>query len=757
MSRVHALLILLLLAVIAVSCSGSSNPMEPSGDTGTTPAVSRDSSGTSHLWGWYEVTLDPETGAFESVPLRGPAFTANVVGFVDGPPPNLILDIQEIIPGGGYMDIDVNVGLRHPFPGLDMYTGFEVLGVFMGEGSQIYPGDEGFPVAGSDDQQLLNPDGFTRWFNAFEFETAMPLLSYIPGKLGTPGYTPSAHINPYKLYADTIEIEDSAFDALTINKEDRGAFRPGYVNYRNYLLRFPDGAGVTFQYAVVAHWEEPITIPDPPSSLDDFPWSANAIESLAIKVVDNTEAWYVDGTDFGGTISLDVSTANLWHGNGWTVHPFEIEAYSDAYSTPVVVDYSSGIPGDAWFDFTIEFPAETLTSSGQLPIWLEIRYPDFDYTNEFGISNMADGMLTSYFLTYAAISDTPIDQPWIKVLTPDGGEEWNVGSTQEITWDSNLVTGNVMIEYSKDDFVADFNTISADEPNDGLYDWVIPDDVSDMVKVRITSIDDPAVDDESDEYFSIVPAWIEVTTPNGDEIWIITGEYDIEWDTSDGITDVRIDYSTDSGATYPNVITASTENDGVFEWTIPDDPTETAKVRIQTVTGPTAEDESDDVFTITDASDNFLYGMAEVAFTYYANDSGNDNDTMFINLLGLPLTGPYSSGTKVLWYWGHADDYSCDDSGWVSFITSQGYTYESNGDSTLTASHLNNVKMMIVSFMFLSTSDPSFTASEIQVVKDFINGGGVCIVIMDNGGVMGGYGAIDDFLDDLGVDFSAYH
>ena len=67
------------------------------------------------------------------------------------------------------------------------------------------------------------------------------------------------------------------------------------------------------------------------------------------------------------------------------------------------------------------------------------------------------------------------------------------------------VNGSLIIQYSKDDFVSDVQNIALNADNTGSYTWKkVPADYSDKVKVRITSMLNPSVTDESDNYFSIV-------------------------------------------------------------------------------------------------------------------------------------------------------------------------------------------------------------------------------------------------------------
>ncbi len=112
--------------------------------------------------------------------------------------------------------------------------------------------------------------------------------------------------------------------------------------------------------------------------------------------------------------------------------------------------------------------------------------------------------------TVSDISDVnfTIIEPWIEVLTPNGGEEFVAGTAADITWTSN-VPGPVHIRYSKDYFVSDDISIVSWEENDGSYTWdPIPSDFSDTVVVKVIFAGDPSVYDLSDAFFSIAqPGW----------------------------------------------------------------------------------------------------------------------------------------------------------------------------------------------------------------------------------------------------------
>ena len=528
MNRLSLFITVAMLLLLTLSCSSSSGgpvgneieyPLDP---VLTTNNAEQSSQANAYLWGIWDIFIDPEKETIEAVPLRGAAFALNAVGFVDGPPSNLHLTLMNVDHQTGYVDIEVEVGLQHPFPGLNKCTGFDVMGVFLGDGTEAYLGPDGFPIAGDSDQQMSNPDGYTRWFNASEFTAAgvaNAMLGYVPGAKGTPGYTPTAELNPYNYYADGLGTYDDAYDFLVANATGRGSFTPGSINYRFYDIRFPDTTGLKFQYAVVAHWKG-TGLPDP--IIDDFPPEANADEAPVIDVVDTTNAYYEDGV-FGGNVMLNISVLD-WSADCSGVLEYEINCYSDAWSGPFAVNMTPTVSGDNYCTFYAVKTVEVLTSSDPLPVWIEVSYPSLDYTNNFGVTNDAGGELAAYFWTEVAI--IPQTPPWVEVLTPNGGETWPVGSQQEITWDSKYVSGTVVLVYSKDNFATPLH-IASGEDNDGSYMWTIPNDPSTTVKVRVRMTNPSYLGDNSDADFTI-----------GGSGWAET------WGTTDNdiTNDVGVDY-----------------------------------------------------------------------------------------------------------------------------------------------------------------------------------------------------------------------
>jgi len=99
----------------------------------------------------------------------------------------------------------------------------------------------------------------------------------------------------------------------------------------------------------------------------------------------------------------------------------------------------------------------------------------------------------------------------------------------------------------------------------------------------------------------IVPTFVFVTSPNGGENWQPGTSHNITWD-SDGVTNVKIEYSDDNGASW-RVINYETTSDGIYSWTIPYIDSSICLVKITETNG---YDVSNLVFTIAIVYDDFL-------------------------------------------------------------------------------------------------------------------------------------------------------
>ena len=183
--------------------------------------------------------------------------------------------------------------------------------------------------------------------------------------------------------------------------------------------------------------------------------------------------------------------------------------------------------------------------------------------------------------------------------SPNGGEIWQEGTVQQITWESaGIGSSNVKIEYSTDQG-ASFTLISNQTNTDGTnaYNWTVPNTPSTQCLVQITT---NGLSDQSDELFTIKePPQISIITPNGGEEWLGGSQQQIKWETIGvGNFDVSIEYSTDNGSSF-QFIDFYTNKDGVntYNWEVPSNPSNQCLVKVS-VLG--VSDISDSLFTIVE-------------------------------------------------------------------------------------------------------------------------------------------------------------
>ncbi len=93
--------------------------------------------------------------------------------------------------------------------------------------------------------------------------------------------------------------------------------------------------------------------------------------------------------------------------------------------------------------------------------------------------------------------------PFVRIMSPNGGGKWDQFSTRVITWGPN-VTGNVKVELLKGNNV--MLMLENSIPCDSSLIWNIPLDIEtgDDYKIKVTSLDNDTCIDESDKDFSIV-------------------------------------------------------------------------------------------------------------------------------------------------------------------------------------------------------------------------------------------------------------
>jgi hypothetical protein len=280
MAQMRINILIVLLAAMAVGCAARMAVVPDEGSqTGQSVSFGNAPDDQHRLWGEYLWFIDKHHDRIEVVPKRQARLHLNALKFLE----SYCTDCVKItkMKNNGDGTIDVTVRITHPFPDNPEYTGFDVKGILMLNGSHdidwgsydIYPFYEAFHISWKEagDAEILNPDGYTpRWNPSWDSGSSLPVYNYWPGKHSNG--IPSANLNAFKnFYTD----------------EQRHMFRVTGKVERTYHIWLPPGPLVV-GYAVEACWEPPINTPvtDP---INDFPYSANQPEPYYAKLVVNND------------------------------------------------------------------------------------------------------------------------------------------------------------------------------------------------------------------------------------------------------------------------------------------------------------------------------------------------------------------------------------------------------------------------------------------------------------------------------------
>ena len=190
----------------------------------------------------------------------------------------------------------------------------------------------------------------------------------------------------------------------------------------------------------------------------------------------------------------------------------------------------------------------------------------------------------------------------ITVLSPHGGEDWQTGSTNNITWAYAGTVGNkIMIELLKNGTVDSVITKAA-PINKGSYRWTVPADqtAGTDYKIRITSTANPSFTAMSDNNFTVsnssppspsLPS-ITVTSPARNTDWQAGTIHTISWTyTEDPGPEVTIELLDKNKLDSVIATRPIGENgNGSYSWQIPADqePANKYRIKVSSTTGDTS-------------------------------------------------------------------------------------------------------------------------------------------------------------------------
>jgi len=293
-----------------------------------------------------------------------------------------------------------------------------------------------------------------------------------------------------------------------------------------------------------------------------------------------------DVSDAVFTITDSIPTITVISPNGgevWTEgEQHEIKWTSTNFTDPVRIDFGAMVSA-YWINIATNVPNNgsfiwTPKLSDIFPLVPPpvgsakgfIRVAEATKNDPDGIE---DGKAFDWSDDFFTIADST---PQITIISPNGGEVWNVGSQQEIKWTSTNFSDPVNIVLTTFDQIVISGVIAQNVPNTGSYFWTVTTGITDTVQasIRVEEAKIMAtIHDESDSLFTIIDSTprITVISPNGGEVWTVGEQHEIKWTSANFTDPVRIDLQTvdllGGGILWANIAT-NTPNDGSFIWTL---------------------------------------------------------------------------------------------------------------------------------------------------------------------------------------------
>jgi hypothetical protein len=204
--------------------------------------------------------------------------------------------------------------------------------------------------------------------------------------------------------------------------------------------------------------------------------------------------------------------------------------------------------------------------------------------------------------SYPVVNDTSdglftIGSRYIKVLSPNGGEVWYLGYGMPIKWESYGLESDVKIEISRNNGATwSFLTNAV---NSGSFDWLVQGDPKRYCRFRISSLNDPSVNDASDGSFQISMGKYTVVEPNGGENWVVGSTRNILWTREHDLAIyAKIELSRDGGGTW-ETLSAGALNGSPFGWKVTAPASTQCRIRVTSGKTPLIQDTSDEDFNIT--------------------------------------------------------------------------------------------------------------------------------------------------------------
>jgi hypothetical protein len=316
----------------------------------------------------------------------------------------------------------------------------------------------------------------------------------------------------------------------------------------------------------------------------NVPGSANT-DNAYIIVQDTKESTIIDTSNkfkiipANLTLTYPVGGENLQEGRAYNIR------WSKSNAVQKVKIEITTDNGTTWNLIVSDYPADSLKYSYIIPSGYFSNNSKVRITD--ALNNFVSSVSNSTFNIYG-LNLTSFNQP---------NQHYKIGDTKAITWQSTSNLSQINIEYSTTEGV--WKPIASNiTANLGTYNWTIPNDPSNTIKIRLTHNSTSEIYSISE--YSFRTANVSVVSPNLYEKWQVNRTKKIKWTYTNNVNSVNLYYSTNNGTSWVAIGNKGIEAAGEYDWTVPDFPSQKALIKVEDNLAPSSiNDICDTVFVIS--------------------------------------------------------------------------------------------------------------------------------------------------------------
>jgi lipoprotein NlpI len=177
-------------------------------------------------------------------------------------------------------------------------------------------------------------------------------------------------------------------------------------------------------------------------------------------------------------------------------------------------------------------------------------------------------------LSFASLAQT------VNITQPNGGEVLYSCQQYPVRWtQSGSFSDYWNIDYSLDGGIIWASITSNFLSTNGQFMWTVPNVTSTTALIRVRDAQNASAVDISNNTFTINTPVI-LTSPTGGEIWQGLTTQQITWNAAGTSNTYDIHYSKNGGSTWIAIVTNYSSVNGIYNWTVPNDPASSVLVRV---------------------------------------------------------------------------------------------------------------------------------------------------------------------------------